>query len=199
MEEYEERKTNEVTIVGRIVSGFTYDHEVRDEKFYNFNVATKRDSGKDDIIAVIVSERLINVRENHVNEYIYIRGQYRSYNRHEGYKNKLLLYLFALEVKITDAGAVNDLFLEGYLCKEPVYRETPLGRQITDILLAVNRAYGKTDYIPCICWGRLAYYVGSLNVGDCVRVAGRIQSREYTKNGETRVAYEVSVNLLERV
>lgn len=179
------------------MSELVYDHEVKTERFYGFKVAVKRNSGRDDIIAVIVSERLINIRENHTNEYIYIRGQYRSHNRHEGDKNKLLLYVFALEVEITEEAAVNDIFLEGNLCKEPVYRETPLGRQITDIILAVNRGYNKSDYIPCICWGRLAHYAGGLKVGDRVRLAGRIQSREYTKDGEIKTAYEVSVNLLE--
>ena len=196
MEEHE-RNVNEVIVVGCIVSKFNYDHEVYGEKFYEFNVAIKRDSGKKDIIPVIVSERLINVRENYINKHIYIKGQYRSHNQHEENKNKVLLFVFALELEFTEAGEVNDIFLEGHLCKEPVYRETPLGRQVADVLLAVNRAYGKSDYIPCICWGRLAYYVSTLNIGDRIRVSGRIQSREYNKNGEVKVAYELSVNLLE--
>ena len=192
-------ESNQVNVIGRIITEFIYDHESYNEKFYNTQVAVKRDSGKTDLITVIISERLINTKENYTNEYIYIRGQFRSHNHHTGDKSKLMLYVFALEVELLEENKnVNDVFLEGYICKQPVYRETPLGRQITDLILAVNRAYGKCDYIPCICWGRLAISAGDIPVGACVRVAGRIQSREYVKDGETKVAYELSVNLLER-
>ena len=193
-------ESNQLTIVGRIVSEFTYDHEAYGEKFYSFYVEVKRDSGKADTLLAIISERLINVGKNYIDEYICIRGQFRSFNQHEDGKSKLVLYVFALGAElIKEAQNVNDTFLEGYICKPPVYRTTPLGRQVTDVLLAVNRAYNKTDYIPCICWGRLAYCVGDMAVGSCIRVAGRVQNREYVKNGETKVAYELSVNLLERV
>lgn len=193
-------ESNQLTMLGRVASGFTYDHESYNEKFYNFYVEVKRDSGKSDLLLAIISERLIDVKENRTNEYVYIRGQFRSYNQHEDNKSKLVLYIFVLDVEIVEENKnINDLFLEGNICKPPVYRETPLGRQITDLLLAVNRAYNKTDYIPCICWGRLALSASDLSVGACIRVAGRVQSREYIKDGETRVAYELSVNLLENV
>lgn len=198
--EENDHKTNQVTVVGRIASGFTYDHEFYGEKFYSFYVAVKRDSGKQDLLLTIISERLINTKDDYTNRYIYICGQYRSYNQHEELKTRLLLYLFVLEAQLIDESKnVNDVFLEGYICKTPVYRETPLGRQITDVIIAVNRAYGKSDHIPCICWGRLASYVNTLQVGERIRVAGRIQSREYIKDNETKVAYELSVNLLEKV
>ena len=193
-------ESNQVKIVGCIKSAFTFDHEAYKEKFYSFNVEVKRDSGKKDIIRVIVSERLIDVNKNYTNKYIYISGQFRSFNQHEEDRARLILYVFALEVELlSDTKNINDVFLEGYICKPPVYRETPLGRQVTDVLLAVNREYNKSDYIPCICWGRTAYSVGSMPVGACIRVAGRVQSREYVKDGEAKVAYELSINLLERV
>lgn len=193
-------ENNLVSMAGCIKSEFVYDHESYNEKFYNFLVAVKRNSGMTDIITVIISERLINTKENYTNKYICIKGQFRSHNHHEENKSKLMLYVFALEVELLEENEnINDVFLEGYICKTPVYRETPLGRQITDLMLAVNRAYGKCDYIPCICWGRLAVSAGDIPVGACVRVAGRIQSREYVKDGDTKIAYELSVNLLERV
>jgi len=193
-------ESNQVKVLGCIKSEFVYDHESYSEKFYSFNVEVKRDSGKTDLITVIVSDRLIDVNKNYTNDYIYIRGQFRSFNQHDENKTRLLLYVFALEVElVSETKNINDVFLEGYICKPPVYRETPLGRQIADIILAVNRGYNKTDYIPCICWGRTAYSIGSMPVGACIRVAGRVQSREYVKDGETKVAYELSINLLERV
>lgn len=193
-------ESNKATILGRIASGFTYDHESYGERFYSFNVEVKRDSGTIDLIMVIISECLINVEENHVNKHIAIKGQFRSFNHHTDGKSKLLLYVFALEAEIVEESKnINDVFLEGYICKPPVYRETPLGRKIADVLLAVNRTHGKCDYIPCICWGRQAFYVSGMPVSGLIRVAGRIQSRAYVKDGETKVAYELSVNLLERI
>ena len=139
-------------------------------------------------------------------ECIMVSGQFRSYNRHEELKNRLVLSVFAREIEFIDeepdGAKTNHILLEGYMCKRPVYRKTPLGREIADLLLAVNRPYGKSDYIPCICWGRNARYASSFDVGEHVRVLGRIQSREYVKKlseteTETRVAYEVSVSKLE--
>ena len=193
-------ENNQAFITGRIASGFTYDHESYGEKFYSFLVEVERSSGKTDLIPVIISELLRNVRENYTDDYICLRGQFRQHNKHEDNKSKVVLYVFVLAAELLGRSTcTNDVFLEGYICKTPVYRETPLGRQITDLVVAVSRAYGKCDYIPCICWGRLAYGAGSMPVGACVRVAGRIQSREYKKAGETKVAYELSVNLMERV
>lgn len=191
--------SNQVTLIGRISSELTYDHEFYGEKYYRATVSVERTSGTVDDIPVMVSDRLINVRENYLNEYVAIRGQFRSYNLHEALKTRLLLYVFAVDLEIVEPEDINDVFLEGVITNQPNYRETPLGREIADVTLAVNRAYGKNDYIPCICWGRTARYLRYMKIGDSIRVAGRVQSRQYNKAGETKTAYEVSVNLLESV
>jgi len=189
---------NEVKLLGVISSDFTYSHTLYSEGFYTMTVSVKRDSGKVDIIPVMTSERLLDVSKSWVGQRVFIDGQFRSYNQHDLDKNRLKLYVFATDVIFTNEQRdVNDVFLEGYLCKTPTYRHTPLGREISDLMLAVNRSYNKSDYIPCICWGRSAYYARGLEAGNGLRVAGRIQSREYNKNGETKTAYELSVNLLE--
>lgn len=197
---------NKVTIMGEIVSGFTYSHEIFGEGFYMMDVQCERTSGSYDTIPVMVSERLMDVKADFIGQLVSISGQFRSYNRHEERKNRLILSVFAREVEvleeIEDLAQANQIFLDGFICKEPVYRKTPLGREIADILLAVNRPYGKSDYIPCICWGRNARYVSDFQVGERVCVWGRIQSREYMKkldgeNVEKRIAYEVSVSGLE--
>ena len=137
---------------------------------------------------------------------IHETGQFRSYNKHEETKNRLILSLFVRELNVLEDGEEmqhpNQIYLDGYICKPPIYRMTPLGREIADVLLAVNRAYGKSDYIPCICWGRNARFAGKLEVGEHVAVWGRIQSREYQKKLENdevinRIAYEVSVSKME--
>ena len=186
-------ENNQAAVMGKIISGFTFSHEIFGEGFYMMDVEVARLSESYDIIPVMVSERLIDVDANYEGEYVSIYGQFRSYNRHEERRNKLILSVFAREI-----------YLDGYICKEPVYRKTPLGREIADVLLAVNRPYGKSDYIPCICWGRNARYAGSFEVGAHCAVWGRIQSREYMKKLsedqlEKRIAYEVSVSKLERM
>ncbi len=154
----------------------------------------------------MVSERLLDVNGDYKGMYIMVNGQFRSYNRHEERKNKLVLSVFAREIEFVDeigeSTKSNQIYLDGYICKEPVYRKTPLGREIADLLLAVNRPYGKSDYIPCICWGRNARFASNFEVGARCAVWGRIQSREYMKKLsdeqlEKRVAYEVSVSKLE--
>ncbi len=159
-----------------------------------------------DIIPLMVSERLLDVNGDYKGMYIMVNGQFRSYNRHEERKNKLVLSVFAREIEFVDeigeSTKSNQIYLDGYICKEPVYRKTPLGREIADLLLAVNRPYGKSDYIPCICWGRNARFASNFEVGARCAVWGRIQSREYMKKLsdeqlEKRVAYEVSVSKLE--
>lgn len=168
----------------------------------------KRLSDSEDRIPVMVSERLVDVTQDYVGQYVEIHGQFRSYNRHEEKHNRLVLSAFARELKFLEEedslAPVNQIFLDGYICKPPVYRKTPLGREIADLLLAVNRPYGKSDYIPCICWGRNARYASAFEVGGHVLIWGRIQSREYMKRiGENetqkRIAYEVSVSKLEYV
>lgn len=199
-------ENNQVSIMGKIVSGFSFSHEVFGEGFYMMDISVQRLSESSDIIPVMISERLIDVTQDYQGEYIQIYGQFRSYNRHEEKKNRLVLSVFAREVSFVeeecDKVKSNQIFLDGYICKPPVYRKTPLGREIADLLLAVNRPYGKSDYIPCICWGRNARYASAFEVGGHVLLWGRIQSREYIKKlgeeeTEKRVAYEVSVSKLE--
>jgi single-stranded DNA-binding protein len=158
------------------------------------------------MIPVMVSERLIDVKQDYKGKFVEVLGQFRSYNRHEESKNKLVLSVFAREVKMVDElsenAKPNHIFLDGFVCKPPIYRKTPLGREIADVLLAVNRPYGKSDYIPCICWGRNARFAETFAVGGHVQIWGRIQSREYQKkmnevDFEKRIAYEVSVSKLE--
>ncbi len=197
---------NQVTIAGEVVSDFEFSHEVYGENFYIVNIAVCRLSSSYDVIPVMVSERLIDVKADYKGCTLQASGQFRSYNRHEEVKNRLVLSVFAREIEIVtpedDGQNPNHIFLDGYVCKKPVYRKTPLGREIADILLAVNRPYGKSDYIPCICWGRNARFADQFEVGSHIQLWGRIQSREYQKKidedtYEKRVAYEVSVSKLE--
>lgn len=201
-------ENNQVTLMGEIVSDFTYSHEIYGEGFYMVDIQVYRLSDSVDIIPLMISERLLDTAQNYVGSKVAVFGQFRSYNRHEERKNKLVLSVFVREIEFIDeleeGGRTNQIFLDGYICKEPVYRKTPLGREIADLLLAVNRPYGKSDYIPCICWGRNARYASTFEVGSRCAVWGRIQSREYMKKiteeeSERRVAYEVSVSKLELV
>ena len=147
-------ENNQVVIAGEIVSGFTFSHEVYGEGFYMVEIAVSRLSNYADYIPVMVSERLIDVTQNYEGQYICVVGQFRSYNRHEEKKNRLVLSVFAREIEFTEEPGEdvksNQIFLDGYICKEPIYRKTPLGREIADLLIAVNRSYGKSDYIPSI-------------------------------------------------
>lgn len=199
-------ENNQVTIMGEIVSEFTYSHEIFGEGFYMVDVKVQRLSDSFDVIPMMVSERLIDVTADYRGYQVEVNGQFRSYNRHEERKNRLVLSVFAREIafvsEIEESAKTNQIFLDGYICKAPIYRKTPLGREIADLLLAVNRPYGKSDYIPCICWGRNARFASSFTVGERCRIWGRIQSREYMKKldeeqVEKRVAYEVSVSKLE--
>ena len=199
-------ENNQVSIMGKVASGFTFSHQVYGEGFYWVDVLVKRLSDSEDRIPLMVSERLVDVTQDYEGEYIMVQGQFRSYNRHEEKKNRLVLSVFVRELTFVeeadDSIKTNQIFLDGYICKPPVYRKTPLGREIADLLLAVNRPYGKSDYIPCICWGRNARYASAFEVGGHVLIWGRIQSREYIKKlgeneTEKRVAYEVSVSKLE--
>ena len=199
-------ENNQVSIMGKVASGFTFSHQVYGEGFYLVDVLVKRLSDSEDRIPLMVSERLVDVTQDYEGEYIMVQGQFRSYNRHEEKKNRLVLSVFVRELTFVeeadDSIKTNQIFLDGYICKPPVYRKTPLGREIADLLLALNRPYGKSDYIPCICWGRNARYASAFEVGGHVLIWGRIQSREYIKKlgeneTEKRVAYEVSVSKLE--
>lgn len=197
---------NQVTLSGRIVSNFEFNHEAYGERFYIANLMSKRLSSREDVLPIMVSDRLIDVTMDWTGKFVKISGQFRSYNKHEGEKSQLILTAFAREFEeITDTLLMNfknTIFLDGYICKKPVYRQTPLGREIADILLAVNRPYGKTDYLPMVCWGRTARFVGQFEVGSHIQLWGRIQSREYQKriaDGEivTKIAYEVSASRME--
>ena len=200
-------KNNQAVIAGEIISDFEFNHEVFGEGFYFVKLKVSRLSHSSDIIPLLVSERLIDVKQSHIGQFLEARGQFRSHNKQESDKNRVVLFLFAKEIEMIDSAEnrnPNEIFLDGYICKEPVYRTTPLGREIADVLLAVNRAYGKSNYIPCICWGRNARYAGNLTVGSRIQLRGRIQSREYQKRiGEGKVvdkiAYEVSASQMEYI
>ncbi len=202
-----EQENNKVTLSGEIVRNFEFNHKVYGEGFYTAMLATERLGGQKDIIPIMVSDRLVDVKTDWIGVNVDISGQLRSYNKHEGNKNHLILSVFAtgfgvhIEEFDGDFESKNHISLDGYICKKPTYRKTPLRREIADILLAVNRQYGKSDYVPMICWGRNARFAGGLEVGTRLRIEGRIQSREYQKQiedgvYETRTAYEVSVSKL---
>ena len=198
---------NQVVVAGEIVSDFRFSHEIFGEGFYMVDLVVSRLSDAHDVIPLMVSDRLFDVEKSHIGEKVLAKGQFRSYNKHEENKNRLILSVFVREIEVIDAvddkeNKPNQIYLDGYICKEPIYRMTPLGREIADILLAVNRAYGKSDYIPCICWGRNARFAAGFEVGTHVQIWGRIQSREYVKKineteAEQRVAYEVSVSKID--
>ncbi len=197
---------NQVSMIGEVVSDFQFSHEVFGEGFYMVEISVNRLSNYADYIPLMVSERLVDTTQDYTGQIVKISGQFRSYNRHEEKKNRLVLSVFVREWEFWDEPEENEktnqIFLDGYVCKEPVYRKTPLGREIADLLLAVNRSYGKSDYIPCICWGRNARFASGFEVGSHVQILGRIQSREYVKRigeeeTERRIAYEVSVSKID--
>ena len=193
-------ENNQVSMVGVVASEFVKSHEVYGEGFYMVDILVKRLSGSEDRIPLMVSERLVDVTQSYLGEYIQVQGQFRSYNRHEEKKNRLVLSVFVRELTFVEEE--DDSVETNLICKPPVHRMTPLGREIADVLLAVNRPYGKSDYIPCICWGRNANFARSFEVGGRLHIWGRIQSREYIKKlseteTEKRTAYEVSVSKLE--
>lgn len=200
-------KNNQVTIIGKVNSGFDFSHEVYGEGFYSFYVEVPRLSETVDILPVTISERLLNGSTLAEGTLVEIQGQFRSYNRHDGEKNRLVLTVFARELFVLTDGIIyknpNQILLSGFICKKPNYRTTPFGREIADVLLAVNRPYSKSDYIPCIAWGRNARYAQTLEVGESLKVWGRIQSRQYEKKLEDgtsiiRMAYEISVSKMEK-
>ena len=199
---YLQEKNNNVFISGEIVTQAEFSHEVYGEGFYEMNVLVKRLSGQGDILPVTVSNRLINDKDLKVGTVINALGQFRSYNKLVDGKSKLMLTVFVRE--LLDEMPVrnpNSIVLTGYVCKPPIYRTTPFNREIADILIAVNRSYNKSDYIPCIAWGRNARFAKNLAVGEKIAISGRIQSREYQKkltddDVRTLTAYEVSISKL---
>ena len=198
----EEKNSNRVFIKGEIAKEATFSHEIFGEGFYETAVNVKRLSGKADILPITISERLIESHKLGVGSEICAVGQFRSYNKLENGKSKLMLTVFIKDlIPGGDIQNPNNIVLSGYICKPPVYRTTPFCREIADVLVAVNRAYNKSDYIPCIAWGRNARFVKNLGVGEKIALTGRIQSREYTKKlseteSKVMTAYEVSISKL---
>lgn len=208
-------ENNYLTLVGKVTGEKRFSHEIYGERFYIFNLSIPRLSGNADIIPITVSERLIKEDTLEEGKKLLIKGQFRSYNSYENEKNRLILTVFAKDIReveekededenemVRKDTITNEVTLIGYICKRPIYRQTPFGREISDILLAVNRAYNKSDYIPCIAWGRNARFCQNIEVGTQVKIVGRVQSRTYEKKHEdgtveTRIAYEVSVGSLE--
>lgn len=202
-------ETNSVMISGRITEEFKFDHEVKWEKFYATRIAVRRKSGVEDMVPVIVSEALLNpeiLSGKYAEKTVEMKGEFRSHNKPgEDGKSHLEIYLFAKEVAFIEDDTddnKNEIFLRGYICKPPIWRETPKSKKdISELFIAVNRQYGKSDYIPCIAWGRNARRVGIMQVGDCIELKGRIQSRKYfkknlfnPKDGEVKEAYEISIS-----
>ena len=206
-------ENNYLTLVGKVTGEKKFSHEIYGERFYIFNLSIPRLSGNEDIIPITISERLMKEDTLQEGRKLLVKGQFRSYNSYDNEKNRLILTVFAKDIMEVEEKEeeneivrkdiiTNEVVLIGYICKKPIYRQTPFGREISDILLAVNRAYNKSDYIPCISWGRTARFCQNLEVGSQVKVVGRVQSRTYEKKYEdgtsqTRVAYEVSVGSLE--
>ena len=202
---------NHLVLVGKVTSEKEFSHEIYGEKFYAFDLSIPRLSGSADVIPVTISERLLTVRDIKIGENVRIDGQFRSYNSYENERNRLILTVFVKDIEFLNDDEIqlprkdiisNEVILDGFVCKRPIYRKTPFGREISDVLLAVNRAYNKSDYIPCIAWGRNARFCENIAVGTEVKVVGRVQSREYEKKKEDgtvekRIAYEVSVSSLE--
>ena len=206
---------NHLILMGKVTSEKRFSHEIYGESFYIFDMEIPRLSDNADIIPITVSERIINDDLIAVGKTILIKGQFRSYNSYENERNRLILTVFAKDIVELEENEVeeeneltkkdqitNEVVLIGYICKKPIYRQTPFGREIADILLAVNRAYNKSDYIPSIAWGRNARFCQNIEVGTQVKIVGRVQSRTYEKKfedgtSETRVAYEVSIGSLE--
>ncbi|MBP3463998.1 MAG: single-stranded DNA-binding protein [Clostridia bacterium] len=212
-------ENNHLVLVGKVTSEKTYSHEIYGEKFYIFDLEVPRLSSAVDVIPITVSERLLTGLNLEIGKKLSVEGQFRSYNSYQNERNKLILTVFAKDiVEINDESIeeseesqeekkdaiTNEVTLSGYVCKKPIYRQTPFDREIADLLLAVNRAYNKSDYIPCIAWGRNARFCQNMEVGTEVKIVGRVQSRKYEKKfedgtSETRVAYEVSISSMEIV
>ena len=198
--------TNVVCLRGELDSNMEFSHEIFGEKFYNAKIKIDRLSDSSDTLPLTISERLLEEIDTNRNNNVNIVGQLRSYNKNIDSKNRLVLTIFVREIKECqeENKDPNSIFLDGYICKQPVYRKTPLGREITDLLVAINRPYNKSDYIPSIVWGRNAKFSKTLKVGDRIQMWGRVQSREYEKkleNGESikKVAYEVSISKIKKL
>lgn len=186
---------NVVKISGTVKEEPVFDHSVKEEKFYRLTVCSARLSGEIDEIPVYVSEKYLDFEKSYAGCRVLISGQFRSYNLAGEVKTRLVLYVHPYSIEfIEETDDVNEIQLEGILCKHPIYRETPKGRKISDLLIANNQSYGRSYYFPCICWGKRAIYTNTLHVGDEVKIKGRLQSRIYNKAEEEKIAYEISVS-----
>lgn len=198
-------ENNVVILAGEVISDFRFSHEIFGEKFYLFDLKVKRLSEKFDVIPIMISERILDIKQSPIGADVEVQGQLRSYNMNVNGKTKVILSIFTKNLcNLEEPSSENSVTLQGFICKKPIYRKTPRGREITDFTLAVNRPYGITDYIPCIAWGRNAVYLSEQHIGTEICVVGMFQSREYTKkleNGEceVRTAFELSVKRLEVV
>ena len=205
-------ENNHLVLVGKVANDKRYSHEIYGEKFYIFDLEVKRLSDAVDIIPVTVSERLLPEIDLSIGNKVVVEGQFRSYNNYENERNRLILTVFAKDIVKAEEPVEddedkkdivsNEVVLSGYVCKKPIYRQTPFNREIADVLLAVNRSYNKSDYIPCIAWGRNARFCQNIEVGTEIKIVGRVQSRQYEKKfedgtSEMRVAYEVSISSME--
>lgn len=196
---------NRAEVIGVVADELVFSHEIYGEKFYTFTLKIPRLSGISDDVKIMVSDRLLSETELAAGDLVEIDGQFRSYNSYENGDNRLVLTVFAKDLRFADETEEknpNSLYLNGFICKPPVYRTTPFGREITDLLVAVNRSYNKSDYIPVIAWGRNARFCKNINVGDNIKIWGRIQSRVYQKHLSDeevieKTAYEVSVSRME--
>ncbi|MBB1522963.1 MAG: single-stranded DNA-binding protein [Clostridiales bacterium] len=201
-------ENNKISLVGEVISSPKLSHETHNEKFYTVKVDVKRLSGDIDTLEIIISEKLYDIEKIKLGTRYYIEGEIRSYNYYvsESERRKLVINIFAKNLSIaeeTDDECLNNFELVGHICKKPIYRKTPFDREISDILLAVNRLYGKSDYLPYIAWGRNAKFASTLEIGDKIKITGRMQSRQYTKKisdneEEKKIAYEMSIITLEK-
>ncbi|MGL5693305.1 MAG: single-stranded DNA-binding protein [Peptostreptococcaceae bacterium] len=198
--------TNVVYLRGELDEDMEFSHEIFGEKFFNTRIKINRLSDSYDVLPLTISERLLEEVDIASNNMVNVIGQLRSYNKNIESKNRLVLTIFVRELKQSEEENKdpNSIFLDGYICKAPIYRKTPLGREITDLLVAINRPYNKSDYIPSIVWGRNAKFAKTLKVGDRIQMWGRVQSREYEKKvdeGESikKVAYEVSISKIKKL
>ena len=195
-------ENNEVLVAGEIISDFQFSHEVFGEKFYVFDLKVNRLSDRFDVLPIMVSERILDVTRSPIGADVEVEGQLRSYNKHSDGKSRVILSIFAETItNLDESENANSITMQGFICKEPIYRTTPFGREICDVLLAVNRKFNKSDYIPCIAWGNNAQIVSQMGVPTNLKIVGRIQSREYNKVCDdnktiTKTAYEVSISKL---
>ena len=191
-----EHITNTITLRGQLHSLPEFSHENHDKSFHRFLLEVPRLSGAVDILPVIASRELPLGLDPTAGDMLTVTGQIRSHNRRTETARHLLIFVFATSVCVEHSEPVNDCILEGTLCREPVYRRTPLGREICDVMMAVPRAFRRADYLPCILWGRVAQEISQCHTRDCIRIEGRLQSRNYTKVTEDgaieRTAYEIS-------